>query len=130
MPTTSARSLGAASLANLATAGRPLVNPADLETRVVHFGIGAFHRAHQAVYTEAAAARSGQPWGIAAVAPGSRAAVDGLRAQDGLYSVTDLAAGGHPTRVIGSITDALLLGRTPRGCDDLLRLGRRSASSR
>ena len=42
----------------------------------MHFGIGAFHRAHQAVYTEAAAARSGEPWGIAAVAPGSAAAVD------------------------------------------------------
>ncbi len=124
MPTTSAQSLGAASLANLATAGRPLVNPADLETRVVHFGIGAFHRAHQAVYTEAAAARSGEPWGIAAVAPGSRAAVDGLRAQDCLYSVTDLAAGATRTRVIGSITDALLLQPDAAPVHDLLRLGR------
>jgi fructuronate reductase len=120
MPTTSAQSLGAASLANLATAGRPLVNPADLETRVVHFGIGAFHRAHQAVYTEAAAARSGQPWGIAAVAPGSRAAVDGLRAQDCLYSVTDLASGATRTKVIGSITDALLLQPDAAAVHDLL----------
>ena len=45
--------------------------------RIVHFGLGAFHRAHQAVYTEAAAARTGEPWGIVAVAP--RSADDGRR---------------------------------------------------
>jgi fructuronate reductase len=121
MPITSARSLDAASLADLATAGRPLVNPAELQTKVVHFGIGAFHRAHQAVYTEAAAARSGEPWGIAAVAPGSRATVDGLRAQDCLYSVTDLAAGATHTRVIGSTTEALLLRPDAARVDQLLR---------
>ena len=55
-------------------ARRPLVDPRDLRPRIVHFGLGAFHRAHQAVYTEAAAARSGEPWGIVAVAPRSAAA--------------------------------------------------------
>ena len=68
------------------------MDPRELRPRIVHFGLGAFHRAHQAVYTEAAAARSGEPWGIAAVAPRSAGAVAALRAQDGLYSVTDLAA--------------------------------------
>jgi fructuronate reductase len=96
-------------LVDLPTSQRPLVDPRDLDTRVVHFGIGAFHRAHQAVYTEAAAARSGEPWGITAVAPGSAAAVTGLRTQDCLYSVTDLVAGNTTTRVVGSIIDALLL---------------------
>ena len=65
---------------------------ATCSPRIVHFGLGAFHRAHQAVYTEAAAARTGEPWGIAAVAPRS-AAVAPMRAQDCLYSVTDLAPG-------------------------------------
>ena len=101
--------LNRSTLADLNAAQRPLVDPRDLERRVVHFGIGAFHRAHQAVYTEAAAARSGEPWGITAVAPGSAAAVTGLRNQHGLYSVTDLAAGQITTRVVGSIIDALLL---------------------
>jgi fructuronate reductase len=96
-------------LSDLPPAQRPLIDPRELDTRIVHFGIGAFHRAHQAVYTEAAAARSGEPWGITAVAPGSAAAVAGLRAQDCLYSVTDLAAGNTTTRVVGSIIDALLL---------------------
>ena len=84
--------LNHAALAGLAPAHRPLVDPRDLRPRIVHFGLGAFHRAHQAVYTEAAAARSGEPWGIAAVAPRSADAVAAMRAQDCLYSVTDLAA--------------------------------------
>jgi fructuronate reductase len=117
----SVQSLGAASLATLAAAQRPLMHPPHLENRIEHIGLGAFHRAHQAVYTEAAAARSGEPWGIAAVAPGSRAAVTGLRAQDCLYSVTDLAAAGTTTRVVGSITDALLLAADSAQVDDLLR---------
>ena len=77
-------------------ARRPLVDPARAAPRVVHFGLGAFHRAHQAVYTENAAARSGEPWGIVAVAPRSAATVDAMRAQDCLYSVTERAP-GRPT---------------------------------
>jgi fructuronate reductase len=114
-------SLSSATLDRLPIAMRPLVDPRELQTRVVHFGLGAFHRAHQAVYTEAAAARSGQPWGIAAIAPGSVATVTGLREQDCLYSVTDLTAGGNATRVVGSITEALLLRQDPQQVRDLLR---------
>ncbi|MET0866282.1 MAG: mannitol dehydrogenase family protein, partial [Nakamurella sp.] len=113
--------LGHARLAELPAAQRPLVDPRELDTRIVHFGIGAFHRAHQAVYTEAAAARSGEPWGITAVAPGSAAAVTGLKSQDCLYSVTDLAAGNTTTRVVGSIVDALLLGPDAEKVHDVLR---------
>jgi fructuronate reductase len=73
-----------------------------VNARIVHFGLGAFHRAHQAVYT----ADAGGGWGIAAVAPHSRSIVDAMRAQDCRYPVTDLAP-GRPTRVIGSIVEAL-----------------------
>ena len=99
--------LNRAALAGLAPARRPLVDPRDLRPRIVHFGLGAFHRAHQAVYTEAAAARSGEPWGIVAVAPRSADAVATMRAQDCLYTVTDLAPGAGGTRVVGALVDAL-----------------------
>lgn len=69
--------------------------------RTVHFGLGAFHRAHQAIYTEAAGE------GIVAVAPRSTSIVDAMRAQDCLYTVTDRTPGPLRPRVVGSIVEAL-----------------------
>lgn len=100
-------SLNLAALDGLAPDRRPLVDPRDLRPRIVHFGLGAFHRAHQAVYTEAAAARSGEPWGIVAVAPRAVETVTAMRAQDCLYSVTDLTPTAGAVRVVGSVVEAL-----------------------
>ncbi|WP_078854757.1 mannitol dehydrogenase family protein [Streptomyces sp. NRRL F-5135] len=114
--------LGLATLGRIAPELRPAVDPRELRARVVHFGLGAFHRAHQAVYTENAAARSGRPWGIAAVAPRSAHVVEALRAQDCLYSVTSLT-GPRPsptaTRVAGAVVEALGM-RTDTGRIDRL----------
>jgi fructuronate reductase len=99
---------------------RPLVDPRALKPRIVHFGLGAFHRAHQAVYTEAAAMRTGEPWGITVVAPRSEATVTALRAQDCLYSVTERRPGGPRTRVVGAIVDALRMRRDVDKVDGLL----------
>ncbi|AKZ59603.1 putative mannitol dehydrogenase protein [Streptomyces ambofaciens ATCC 23877] len=112
--------LGRATLPRLAPGVRPLVDPAELRTRVVHFGLGAFHRAHQAVYTEHAAARSGEPWGITAVAPRSAGTVHALRSQDCLYSLTERRPDGHRTRVVGSVVGALALGSDAKAVDALL----------
>jgi fructuronate reductase len=106
--------------ARLAPGLRPAVDPAALRTRVVHFGLGAFHRAHQAVYTERAAALSGEPWGITAVAPRSAETIRALRDQDCLYSVTERRPEGHRTRVVGSVVDALAMGPDAKAVDALL----------
>ncbi|GGV64277.1 mannitol dehydrogenase [Streptomyces griseoloalbus] len=107
-------------LDRLAPETRPAVDPAALRTRVVHFGLGAFHRAHQAVYTEYAAARSGEPWGITVVAPRSAGTVRELRKQDCLYSLTERRPDGLRTRVIGSVVDALAMGPDAGAVDALL----------
>ncbi|MEW1718306.1 mannitol dehydrogenase family protein [Streptomyces sp. NPDC093109] len=112
--------LGFAALDRLAPELRPAVDPRELRSRTVHFGLGAFHRAHQAVCTEHAAARSGEPWGIAAVAPRSADTVAALRAQDGLYSVTERRGDGPVTRVVGSVTEALHMGADAARIDALL----------
>ncbi|MEO6082025.1 MAG: mannitol dehydrogenase family protein [Umezawaea sp.] len=104
----------------LAPALRPLVDLGSLEPRIVHFGLGAFHRAHQAVYTEAVAARTGEPWGIAVVAPRSEIQVTALRDQDFLYSLTERHPDGPRTRVIGSLVDALAMRRDAAAVDALL----------
>jgi fructuronate reductase len=102
--------LGLATIGALPADQRPLVDPRELRSTILHVGLGAFHRAHQAVYTEVAAAAAGIGWGIAGVAPGSAATVVGLRAQDNLYSVTELAPAGTSTRVVAAFTEALRLG--------------------
>ncbi|MGP3988432.1 mannitol dehydrogenase family protein [Streptomyces sp. 3N207] len=103
---------------------RPAFDPGELRTRVVHFGLGAFHRAHQAVWTEQAAARSGEPWGITAVAPRSAATARMLREQDFLYSLTerhpDGAATRVPTRVVAALTGALVMAEDAARVDALL----------
>lgn len=92
----------------LPAASRPMVRPDALRPGIVHLGVGAFHRAHQAVYTEAAMAAGGSTeWGIVGVAPRRRELVDLLRAQDCLFSVSTHAEEGLLTRVVGSMHDVL-----------------------
>ncbi|WP_343243784.1 mannitol dehydrogenase family protein [Streptomyces sp. SID13726] len=113
-------SLSRTTVSRLPAELRPLADPAELRTRVVHFGLGAFHRAHQAVYTERAAALSGEPWGITAVAPSSTETVRALREQDCLYSLTSRRPGGLRCRVVGSVVDALAMGPDAGAVDVLL----------
>jgi fructuronate reductase len=53
--------------------------------RIVHLGLGNFHRAHQAWYTAHAA--DAAEWGIAAFTGRSPLQAELLRAQDGLYAL-------------------------------------------
>ncbi|MFF5096898.1 MULTISPECIES: mannitol dehydrogenase family protein [Actinosynnema] len=94
--------LGLAALDRLPAHARPAADPRELPTRALHLGLGAFHRAHQAVYTEHAGG-----WGIAAIAPRSRDVVAALRAQDCLYSVVERSPERPTARVVASITEAL-----------------------
>src|SRR5512142_391796 len=43
---------------------RPAYAALDVPIGIVHLGIGAFHRAHQAIYTDDALTQRGGPWGI------------------------------------------------------------------
>ncbi|MEV0600584.1 mannitol dehydrogenase family protein [Streptomyces sp. NPDC050315] len=113
-------SLNLAALGRIAPELRPAVDPRELRPRVVHFGLGAFHRAHQAVYTENAAARSGEPWGIAVVAPRSARTAAALRAQDCLYSLTELRPAETVTRAVGSVVEALAMRPDAARVDALL----------
>jgi len=72
--------------------------------RIVHLGLGAFHRAHQAWFT--ARATDASEWGIAAFTGRSPAAAVALAAQDHLYTLTRRGADGDETEVVGSIVEA------------------------
>ena len=72
---------------------------------IVHFGPGAFHRAHQAVYVDDLLAHD-PGWAVCAVSLRSPDVRDALQPQDGLYTLALL--GERPSlRVIGSIREVL-----------------------
>ncbi|RIQ23835.1 mannitol dehydrogenase family protein [Jiangella rhizosphaerae] len=74
---------------------------------VVHLGVGAFHRAHQAVYTDRAMAATGdQRWGIVEVAPRSTDVVAALRRQGGLFTVLERSGDRVTANVVGSVAEA------------------------
>ena len=95
--------LGLGTLNRLPEASRPLLRPGEVPAGIVHLGLGAFHRAHQAVYTEEAVARAGGDWGVVAVAPRSADTARVLAEQDGLFSVTSSSGEGNQTRVVGAL---------------------------
>lgn len=80
---------------------------------IAHIGVGGFHRAHQAVYTEALMNEGeGLDWGICGIGtrPEERAMRDALAGQDYLYTLVELD--DHPdtkVQVMGAIRDMLLV---------------------
>jgi fructuronate reductase len=75
--------------------------------RIVHLGLGAFHRAHQAWYTQAANdSSSGEGWGIAAFTGRSPDAAVVLAAQDAVYTLIERSRTGDTARLIESISVA------------------------
>ncbi|HEY2591268.1 MAG TPA: mannitol dehydrogenase family protein [Steroidobacteraceae bacterium] len=98
------RRLCAASLADARPGvGRPGYDRAATRIGIVHFGPGAFHRAHQAWYVDRLLA-SDPRWGICAVSLQSPAARDALAPQDFLYTLAEL---GPDTRlsIIGALRE-------------------------
>lgn len=70
---------------------------------VVHLGLGAFHRAHQAPVFDDLIAAGDRRWGVAGVAMRSPVVVAALAAQAGLYSLTVRGTAPTTPRVIGAI---------------------------
>ncbi len=80
---------------------------------IVHLGVGAFHRAHQAVYTDAAMDAGARDWGITGVSLRATQVRDQLEPQDGLYTVTQSGNCGHEIRLIGAIRHMLVAPENP-----------------
>ncbi|MCX8998316.1 mannitol dehydrogenase family protein [Rhizobiaceae bacterium BDR2-2] len=81
---------------------RPSYDRTALTPGIVHIGLGAFHRAHQAVFTQRALDAQFGPWGIVAVNLRSAEPVEALAAQDGLYSVTVRSIGDDRPEIVGT----------------------------
>jgi len=91
----------------LDTVTLPGFDRATLLPGILHLGFGAFHRAHQAVFTQAALNADPGAWGIIAVNLRSAGPIRELEAQDGLYTVVTRGPEGDSAEVIGVTEDWL-----------------------
>ncbi|MBF8150608.1 mannitol dehydrogenase family protein [Winogradskyella sp. F6397] len=95
----------------------PTYDRSQLKTGIVHVGIGGFHRAHEAFYTdELLHDEASKDWGICGVAllDFDTKIYNTLKKQDGLYTLIVKELDGTLTkRVIGSITECLFAPENP-----------------
>ncbi len=75
---------------------------------IVHIGIGAFHRAHQAWYTDLAMDAGDRDWAITGVSLRSADVASQMNPQDGLYTVTEQSGEGCATRLVGAVRRVLV----------------------
>jgi fructuronate reductase len=76
--------------------------PAAAPVRIVHLGVGNFHRAHQAWYT--AHSPGAENWGIAAFTGRRADMAEALAPQDGLYTLITRSADGDSFELIGALS--------------------------
>ncbi|WP_387491665.1 fructuronate reductase [Photorhabdus sp. RM96S] len=86
----------------------PSYDRQKLVARIVHLGCGAFHRAHQAVFTHHMLEKTGSDWGICEVSlfSGHRL-IQQLKQQDCLCTIAEKGTEQTELKIIGSMVDAL-----------------------
>jgi fructuronate reductase len=87
---------------------------------IVHFGIGAFHRAHMAVYTDSAMNAGERDWGIIGVSLRSSGVADLLNPQNGLYTVAERSGAETSFRLLGSVQKVLVALQNPHSVIDAI----------
>ncbi|NEM08689.1 mannitol dehydrogenase family protein [Geodermatophilus normandii] len=105
--------LGSATLTSLAgSLSVPGYDRSGVRAGIVHLGVGAFHRSHQAMYVDRLLEQGqARDWGICGVGvlPADRGIAEAMAAQDCLYTlVVKHADGSMDARVVGSIVEYLL----------------------
>ena len=96
-----------------ADVARPLYDRSALQAGIVHLGVGAFHRAHQAVLTEDCLNAGETGWGITAASLRSAATRDALAPQDQLYTLALRSSEAEDLRVVGAIRSTLVAPENP-----------------
>src|SRR5215207_8433115 len=92
---------------------RPAYDRAGVTPGIVHLGIGAFHRAHQAVVIDDIIANGAMQWGIIGASLRSSETFDALAPQDCLYAVAVRGGAGTEHRIIGSVLQTNVAKRNP-----------------
>jgi len=87
---------------------RPAYDRSAVTPGIVHLGIGAFHRAHQAVMVDDRLAAGEMDWGIIGASLRSAETAAALNPQDGLYTIGVRSGEQTDLRVIGAIAEVLV----------------------
>jgi fructuronate reductase len=87
--------------------GRPAYDRSRIAAGLVHIGVGAFHRAHQAAWFDEILSEGDLRWGIQGVSLRSPTAEQALNPQDGLYTLIERSADGETIRVRGAIAGVI-----------------------
>ena len=101
----------------------PKYNRRSVTPGIVHVGVGGFHRAHEAVYTDDLLGQGGaDQWGICGVGlrPEDKAMQGALAPQDCLYTVVTRSAQGDEARVVGSLVRYLFAPEEEQAVRDVL----------
>lgn len=96
-----------------ADVARPAYDRARLANGIVHLGIGAFHRAHQAAFTEACLDAGDLRWGILGASLRSASVADQLNPQDGLYTMLVRDGVDTQARIVGACKGVLVAPEDP-----------------
>ena len=91
----------------------PAYARAGLSPGVVHLGLGAFHRAHQALVFDQLLAKGDARWGIFGVAMRNPELADALAAQAGLYALQIASRDGVAWQVCGALLQTAVAAREP-----------------
>ena len=101
----------------------PKYNRGEVTAGIAHFGVGGFHRSHEAlVIDKLLHSPDHESWGLVGIGvrPADRPMKESLEPQNYLYSLTEKDTSGTNTRVIGSIIDYLYAPDSPSGVLKLL----------
>jgi fructuronate reductase len=80
---------------------------------IIHLGLGAFFRAHGAVYVQDAMQHSGGDWGILGVSLQRPDIRDALAPQGGVYTALELGPQGEVPRLVTSVSGVLVAPENP-----------------
>ncbi len=106
---------------------RPAYDRSSVTAGIVHLGVGAFHRAHQAVHVDDRLAAGETAWGIIAASLRSPDTQQAISPQDGLYTLAVRDGADARLRVIGAIGEVIVASRQREAllaamCDPRIRI--------
>ncbi|MBC8270527.1 MAG: mannitol dehydrogenase family protein [Gammaproteobacteria bacterium] len=90
-------------------ARHPSYDRSKVKAGILHIGVGGFHRAHQAIYTEDVLASGDLRWGVIGANLRSTSMRDRLAPQDFLYTTCTRHIDLNEYRVVGALQNVLTL---------------------